>query len=77
MTKVRTADAANATAVAVDSIAGDATKAVATSVVTEPPPTPPADQPTKLSDTDAATAPQRRDTPANRLKPAARRRPSR
>jgi lipoprotein-anchoring transpeptidase ErfK/SrfK len=52
MTKVRTANATNTTAVAIDSVAGDATKAVTTAVVTEPVASTAAEQPTKQSDTD-------------------------
>ena len=51
--KVRTADASNTTAVL--SVIGDASKPVATSVVTEPTPNnPSAEQPTKLSETEGS-----------------------
>ena len=50
--KVRTADATNTTVMAIDSAAGDATKAVTTAVVTEPLASTAAEQPTKRSDTD-------------------------
>ena len=52
VSKVRTADASNATAVAVESLAGDTTKAVTTAVVTEPLPGTAVEQPTKQSGTD-------------------------
>ena len=52
MTKVKTADASNATVVAVETVARDATKAVTTAVVTEPMASAAAEQPTKQSDTD-------------------------
>jgi hypothetical protein len=52
VTKVRTANATNTTAVAVDTVAGDAAKAVTTAVVTEPVTSTAAEQPTKRSNTD-------------------------
>ncbi len=52
VTKVRTADAANALAVAIDTVAPEATKAVTTEVVTEPVASTAAEQPTKQADTD-------------------------
>ncbi len=57
--KVRTADAANATVIAVTSVVGDASKPVATSVVTEPSANAPAtEQATKLAVTDGAGSTQ-------------------
>ena len=55
VTRIRTADAAN-TVVAIDSVAGDATKAVTTAVVTEPLVSTAAEQPTKQSDTDGVSS---------------------
>jgi len=52
VTKVRTADATNTTAVAIDSVAGGAAKAVTTAVVTEPLASAAVEQPTKQLDTD-------------------------
>jgi hypothetical protein len=52
VTKLRTADATNTVAVAIESTAGDAAKAVTTAVVTEPVPSTAVEQPTKQSGTD-------------------------
>ena len=63
--QVRTADASNTTAVL--SVIGNASKPVATSVVTEPTPNnPSAEQPTKLSETEGAgSSPKASDTQAD------------
>jgi hypothetical protein len=50
--KVRTADATNAPVVAIDSVGGDAAKAVTTAVVTQPLASTAVEQPTKRPDTD-------------------------
>jgi hypothetical protein len=64
---LRTADASNTTAVL--SVIGNASKPVATSVVTEPTPNnPSAEQPTKLSETEGS-APKAPETPVDAAQP--------
>jgi hypothetical protein len=67
--KVRTADASNTTAVL--SVIGNASKPVATSVVTEPTPNnPSAEQPTKLSETEGSgSSPKPSETRADAAQP--------